>query len=71
MTNYQPELTEHFEIGVDLEAYTSLEDLVDKCAYYLSHETERKQIAINGYQKVKKYHTYQNRITEMLRIITS
>lgn len=71
MTNYQPELTEHFEIGVDLEAYTSLEDLVDKCAYYLSHETERKQIAINGYQKVKKYHTYQNRITEMLGIITS
>ena len=51
MTNYQTELTEHFEIGVDLEAYASMEELVDKCAYYLKHEDERKQIAQNGYRK--------------------
>ena len=43
MTNYQAELPELFEIGVDLEAYGSMEELVDKCAYYLSHEEERKK----------------------------
>lgn len=71
MTNFQPELTEHFEIGVDLETYTSMEELMDKCAYYLTHEDERKQIALNGYQKVKANHTYQGRIMEMLRIVTA
>lgn len=71
MTNYQEEINEHFEIGVDLETYTSIEELLDKCAYYLSHEEERKQIAYNGYQKAKKNHTYQTRIIEMLKIVTT
>lgn len=71
MTNYQPELTEHFEIGVDLEAYSSLDELVDKCSYYLAHDNERQKIAENGYRKVKEAHTYQKRLTEMLRITTS
>lgn len=71
MSNYQVELMEHFEPGVDIECYGSLEELADKCAYYLEHEEERKQIAINGYEKVKKYHTYEIRIKEMLQIIES
>ena len=70
MTNYQPEILEHFEIGVDLEAYTGLDELMEKCAYYLTHEAERKQIAQNGYRKVKEKHTYQKRLLQMLRIAT-
>ncbi|MCM1185070.1 MAG: DUF3880 domain-containing protein [Lachnoclostridium sp.] len=70
MTNYQPELTEHFEIGVDLEAYASLDELVDKCSYYLAHDSKRQKIAETGYQKVKESHTYQKRLTEMLRIVS-
>lgn len=71
MTNYQAELTEYFEIGVDLEAYSSIEELADKCAYYLEHEDERKQIALNGYRKVCEQHTYPHRIKEMLYKITT
>lgn len=67
MTNYQEELSEHFDIGVDLEAYASVEELLDKCSYYLTHEDERKQIALNGYKKVCQNHTYQHRILEMIR----
>lgn len=71
MTNYQAELQEYFEIGVDLEAYSSLEELVDKCAYYLSHEEERKQIALNGYRKVCGQHTYPHRMKTMLEALLS
>ena len=67
MTNYQTEIPEMFEIGVDLEAYGSLEELVDKCSYYLTHEDERRQIALNGYWKVKEYHGYLNRMVEMVK----
>lgn len=69
MTNFQAEIPELFEIGVDLEAYSSLEELVDKCSYYLTHEDERKQIALNGYRKVKEYHGYVNRMVEMVRAV--
>lgn len=69
MTNYQSEIQEYFEIGVDLEAYSSMEELVDKCSYYLAHEDTRKKIAEKGYQKVDSLHTYPHRIREMIRYI--
>ncbi len=68
ITNYQAELPEHFNIGEDLEAYTSLDDLMGKCEYYLLHDKERREIAHNGFEKVKKYHTYDIRLTQMLEI---
>lgn len=68
ITNYQAELPEHFNIGEDLEAYTSLDDLMGKCEYYLSHDKDRREIAHNGFEKVKKYHTYDIRLTQMLEI---
>ena len=69
ISNYQTELSEHFEPGHDLETYSSMEELADKCAYYLAHEEQRKKIAGNGYEKVKKYHTYEIRVQELLERI--
>ena len=68
MTNFQAELPEYFEIGVDLEAYSSMDELVDKCAYYLEHEDERRNIALNGYRRVCEEHTYIHRIKQMLAV---
>ena len=71
MTNYQAELPEYFEIGKDLEAYSSMDELIDKCTFYLEHDDIRKEIARNGYEKVKQHHTYPHRIAEMLRNATA
>ncbi len=71
MTNYQAELPEYFEIGVDLEAYSSLDELADKCAYYLAHEDERRQIAQNGYRRVCGQHTYPHRMKAMIEALLS
>lgn len=68
ITNYQEELPEHFNIGEDLEAYTGFDDLMGKCEYYLNHVNDRREIAHNGFEKVKKYHTYDTRIEQMLKI---
>lgn len=67
MTNYQSEIPDYFEIGTDLETYDSMEELIDKCAFYLEHDDIRRTIAQNGYQKVKAHHTYPHRIAAMLR----
>ena len=69
LTNYQPELTEYFEIGKDLEVYHDLEELQQKVDYYLVHEDERIRIAINGYKKVRNYHTLRKRLEQILNYV--
>lgn len=71
ITNYQAEIPELFEIGQDLEVYTSLEELHEKCEYYLSHEEERKAIAENGYKKVKAYHTCKARMKTLIELMSN
>ncbi|MGN0513860.1 MAG: glycosyltransferase [Lachnospiraceae bacterium] len=68
ITNFQEELPEYFTIGEDLEAYTGFDDLMAKCEYYLSHEKDRREIAHNGFEKVRQLHTYDTRLTQMLEI---
>ena len=68
ITNYQMELPDIFNIGEDLEVYTSEEDLLYKAEYYLTHENDRLEIANNGYKKLVKYHNYPERIMQMLEM---
>lgn len=68
LSNYQPELAEHFENEKDLILYESMEDAVAKADFYLRHEDLRKVIALNGYQKVKASFSYPERINELFRI---
>lgn len=68
ITNYQRDLAEQFEDGKDLVFYYNIEDLIYKINYYLNHDEKRKEIARNGYLKVKNKYTYTLRILEMLRL---
>ncbi len=71
MTNYQAEIPCYFKEGEDLVCFDGPEDLSEKAGYYLTHETERRRIAENGYRKVREDHDYMTRIREMLRILAS
>lgn len=67
LTNYQEDMLKHFEPGVDFVYYLNEEDLLEKIEYYLTHEEERKQIARNGQERVKKNHSYKMTIDKMFR----
>lgn len=69
LTNFQSEIPEYFEIGTDLETYSSEDELIEKCEYYLSHEDERSKIAENGFQKARKFHRLEQRLGELLENI--
>ena len=69
LSNYQAEIPEYFEIGKDLDCYESLTDLKEKVAFYLTHDDIRMEIANNGYQKVKQFHTYKHRIVSMFETL--
>ena len=68
ITNYQEELPDYFTPGEDLETFAGVEELHDKCGYYLSHEDARLKIARKGCEKVRSMHTYEKRIAELIRI---
>lgn len=70
LTNYQAEIPEYFEVGKDLETYESMEELEEKVQYYLTHEEERMEIAINGYEKTAASHTYEMRLAQMIKMLS-
>lgn len=60
LSNYQPELAEHFADGEELVLFYDEEDLLYKTAYYLNHEKERQEIAQRGWLKVNNQFSYQD-----------
>lgn len=71
LTNYQEELLQYFEPGVDFVYYENYEDLLSKAEYYLTHEEDRLAIAENGYRKVCEEHSIEMRIREMVEVVRS
>lgn len=67
MTNYQEELEDYFKIDEDLVVYRSFDELEDKCQYFLTHESERMRILLNGYKKVCENHTYEHRVEKIIK----
>ncbi len=58
-----------FEDGKDLVIFENVDDLRKKIRYYLDNEHERLAIAEHGYNTVRKHHTYEQRVSEMMNII--
>ncbi len=69
LSNYQTELAEHFTDGEDCAIYTSIEEALEKCSYYMKHDIERKRIAQNGYLKVKNEFTYDERLRTIFETV--
>ncbi len=70
LTNYQEDMLQFFLPDEDFVYYESRQDLMDKIDYYLDHDEERKAIAANGHDKVKAGHTYEQRLEEIIDIVT-
>lgn len=67
LTNDIPTLHELFTDGVHLVTYSSMDDMVEKAKYYLSHDDERERIANAGYEEVMARHTFRNRVEQVLQ----
>ena len=69
LTNYQQELEDLFVIGEEIETFRSIDELLEKCTYYLTHEKERLRIAMNGYKKVRDSFSYSHQLEKMISIV--
>ena len=66
MSSYQTELAEYFLDGQECVMYTSLEDAIEKAAYYLKNDDLRRRIAEAGKARIKEAFRYEDRIEELL-----
>lgn len=48
---------------------TQKDELIDKCNFYLKNDTERNKIALAGMEHLRKYHTSEARVRQMLSVI--
>ena len=69
LTHTYPELEKDFEPEVDLDVFTSIDDLVSKIKYYLKNEELRKKIAIEGCRRARQNFTWHH-FAENLKILT-
>ena len=69
ITDEKDNLGDLFEIGKEIEVYSTKEELTKKIDYYLSHEEERKKIALAGQKRTLRDHTYEIRMKELIEIL--
>jgi len=55
-----------FEEDKEIVLYSNKREAVKKINYYLKNEDKRSEIALNGYNKVKKYYTTKNIVNYLL-----
>ncbi|MCL5962157.1 MAG: glycosyltransferase, partial [Chloroflexi bacterium] len=59
-------LNDLFEVGREVVVFKDDDDLLEKIAYYLAHEDERRQIAEAGHRRTQAQHTYVHRVRALL-----
>lgn len=69
LTNYRAELTDYLVPGEDFDYFSDIDELKEKCSFYLAHDDLRQKIAQNGYEKISSFHTYQNRLMTIIKNI--
>ena len=70
LTDYRHDVEEFFEAGKEVVCYRNLEELKGHVRYYLSHPEERMEIVRAAKDKVMRRHTYDVRMSELIRFVT-
>ena len=66
----EPYIWNHpFIDGEDFIIYNDNKELIDKVKYYLANESEAREIASNGYNKLLQYHTTKQRGQQFLFLL--
>lgn len=68
LSSFQPELFEYFIPGEDFDYFSSPEEALDKCTFYLSHEDLRQKITLSGKAKTDSIFNYDLRMKELLNL---
>jgi len=69
LTKDADDLRDRYKDGKEIVIFRDTKDLIEKIRYYLDHDKEREAIAMAGYNRTIKDHTYEKRFNEIFKII--
>ncbi|MGE5498036.1 MAG: polysaccharide deacetylase family protein, partial [Syntrophothermus sp.] len=68
-TEYRENLHEYFEIGKEIETFSSESELIDKINYYSTNATAREKIALQGKIRCHSYHSMYQKTRELDNLV--
>jgi len=63
-----PVLAEHFRIGEEIVEFRSVAELQELIRFYLAHPELAAEIARKGQERAHREHTYERRLSEIIRV---
>jgi spore maturation protein CgeB len=60
-------LGSHLCEGKEYIAFTDEQGMIEECEYFLLHDQEREAIAMRGYGRTVREHTFENRLREVFK----
>ncbi|BFH67247.1 spore maturation protein [Paenibacillus dendritiformis] len=69
LTDVRSDVSKFYTPGQEIETYSSPQEMLAKIDYYLSHEQERRDIALRALARTMRDHTYAHRLNQVLTTI--
>lgn len=69
VTQYNPELAEHYELGAEIETWVDTDHLAELCRYYLDNRDEAERIRHAGARRARAFHTWRRRFEDALAVL--
>ncbi len=66
LTEGADDLERYFTPGREIVVFSDERDLIEKVRFYLAHPEERNRIARAGHDRVRRQHTYERRMKDVL-----
>jgi hypothetical protein len=65
LTGHTEEIREFYEVGAEIDTYRTVEELIDKTRFYLSHPDAAERLRQAGFLRASRDHTWTRRFTEL------
>lgn len=69
LTDYRKDAEELFREDEEIVMFRTPEEMMEKLAFYTTHETEQKRIAKNGHRRARAEYSYERMLEEILQKI--
>ncbi len=69
LVDARSDIARFYTPGVEIETFSSQEELLGKIDFYLNHEKERREIVLRALDRTLNEHTYAHRLNELLSVI--
>jgi spore maturation protein CgeB len=66
LTEYAPELEKYYNLDTEIVVFHNMAELGEKIKYFLANPQERDAIAMAGFERTQRDHTYEMRMQEVL-----